>query len=378
MPLIYFDNAATTEPDINVVKKVTESINKYFNPSSHYIPAYEIRREIDNARETIANFLNVQPQEIYFTSGGTESDNWALRGNLAAWDHMITTKIEHKAIMNTCKYLETVGVEVTYLNVDEDGHIDLSELEGSIKANTKLISVMTVNNEIGAEQNIREISKIAKKYNVKFHTDAVQAFGKEDLDLSELNIDLLSASSHKINGLKGTGILYVKGGKIGNIIYGGGQESGLRPGTENVLGIIAMGEAVKLLDNKIIRKRLWDAYDLTSYMVELAEAERLFSFGRREGFAGYVISSDSPYIHNIVFPGLRGEQLVTLLNMNGICVSTGSACNSDSDEPSHVLTAIGLGENANSSIRVTFSHQNTKDEVKYFINVLKRIINDIK
>lgn len=374
-PFVYLDNAATTKPAQEVVDYVSDfMINDFFNPSSFYDGGEDVRNEIENARTIISNFIGAKPGEIYFTSGGTESDNWALKGFLNPGDHLITSKIEHKAILNTCKALEKGGIEVTYLDVDKDfGCIDPELLEQSIKPNTKLISIMTVNNEIGSVNDIKAIGMIAKKHNIVFHTDAVQAFGKYSIDVNKLNIDMMSASSHKIHGLKGTGFLYIRDGiNLRNLIDGGEQESYHRGGTENVIGILGLGKAVEILgDSKDIINKYAYVGHLGSQFIGLT-ADSLKEIA-------VMFKSRSPYIINIYFPGFRGETIARLLEANGVYVSTGSACNTHSGEPSHVLKAVGYSdEDADSSIRFSLSDYNTKEEIEYAAKIFNQVIKQLK
>ena len=383
-PLVYLDNAATTKPSEEVIDYIADFMNTYYyNPSASYEYGEYVRNEIEKIRGRVANFIGCKPNEIFFTSGGTESDNWALKGTLKQGDHLITSKIEHKAILNTCKTLEKNGIDVTYLNVDPDyGEIDIDELEAAIRPNTKLISIMMVNNEVGSIQDINKIGMIAKKHNIKFHTDAVQAFGKLCIDVNKYNIDMLSASSHKINGLKGTGFLYVKNGDISSFIDGGEQESHLRGGTENVIGILGLGKAVEILgQNREIVNRWNHVNYLYNHFINmmLHDDSNFISYGRNSDCKGFIIKNKTPYIINMCFPNLRGEMIVRLLDSNGICASTGSACNTHSDEPSHVLTAMGFTEDeANSSVRISLSHTNTIEEMEYLAKILKNIVYQLQ
>lgn len=361
----------------------------YFNPSSGYEHGEYVRNEIEKSRKIIADFIGAKQHEIFFTSGGTESDNWVLKGFLKKGDHLITSSIEHKAILNTCKELEEQGVEVTYLNVDHNsGEISISNLENSIKPNTKLISIMTINNEIGVLQNIGKIADVAKKYNIKFHTDAVQAFGKFAIDVNKYKIDMMSGSSHKINGLKGTGFLYIRDEYIDEmkpLICGGEQEFSKRGGTENVIGILGLGKAVEIIgDNRNIVDRWNHVNHLYDYFIEnlLDNNKNFVSYGKGNDYKryqGFVIKSNTPYVINMCFPDCRGETIVRLLDANGICVSTGSACNTHSNEPSHVLKAVGLTDDeANSSVRFSLSYSNTEEEMKYASKILKNVILQLK
>lgn len=373
-PMIYMDNAATTKPFADVVEAMIPYYkDSFYNPSANYDMAYDVNDILQDCRKTIANTIGCEANEIYFTSGGTESDNWALHCAQPG-QHIITSKIEHHAVLNTCKYLESIGVDVSYINVDEHGMIILEELEKSIKGNTSLISIMTANNEIGTIQPILDIAKIAFDYGIAFHTDAVQAYGHKELDVNELGIDMLSASAHKFNGPKGVGFLYVnKCIKLQPFILGGMQQGGMRAGTENVPGIVGMAKAADLscdLDN-IYHSAI--VAGLRDYMLSKIKAE----------IPNIIVNGDLhnrlPNNLNISFVGVRGEQLLSQLAMNGIYASTGSACNAFSPEPSHVLKAIGLSdEDASSSIRFTLSKENTIDEINYTVDVLKRSVEDLR
>ena len=380
-PIVYLDNAATTKPLPEVIEKATTIMENYYNPSAAYDLASYVKEEVEQARQYVANSINAQPNEIFFTSGGTEADNWALKATLKPGDHLITSSIEHKAILNTAKYLESIGVKVTYLPADRVGLVKLEDVKRAIRPNTKLISIMLINNEIGCASDFYGIGEIAKKHNILYHSDAVQAYGKYILNMSFMPFDMVSLSAHKINGLKGTGALYVRGGKIDSFIHGGGQESGLRSGTENVVGIAAMGRAAAELDKAEIHRR-WEnvSYLYNTLIDNIIHTDFLSYKEPVEGYSGYVLNPyTNPYIMSIIFPGLRGEQIARLLDANGICVSTGSACNAHSAESSHVLKAIGVSdENANSSIRVSLSHNNTPEEIEYFIKVLKQVITQLK
>ena len=371
-PLIYLDNAATTPMLPEVIDAMRPYfIDKFYNPSSHYEQSYEINDEIKKAKETIASTLNCLPEEIYFTSGGTESDNWALHFAKPG-EHIITSKIEHHAILNTCKYLETCGVEVTYLDVDSYGFVDPDDVVVAIKDNTVLISIMTANNEIGTIQSINKIGEISTHHNIVLHTDAVQAYGHLPIDVQKCGINMLSASGHKFHGPKGIGFLYIKNGiELPNLVYGGQQQFGRRSGTENVPSIIGMAKAAEIMHNMNNME--------TSYVKMLREYmkyEIINSIPNVKVNGSYHRLSNNL---NISFSGVRGEQLLTLLSMNGICASTGSACNSGSDAPSHVLKAIGLSdEEANSSIRFTLSEQTTKEEIDYTVDVLIRSVEQLR
>ncbi len=374
----YFDHAATTYTKEDVIKEMLPYFSiEYGNPSSIYSIGRKARRDVENARTRVAKAINANSKEIYFTSCGSESDNLAIKGvalaNKDKGNHIITSKIEHPAVLNTCKCLEEQGFEVTYINVDKDGIVNIKELEENIKPHTILISIMFANNEIGTIQPIEEIGKIAKKHNVLFHTDAVQAIGNVAIDVKKLNIDLLSMSGHKFYGPKGVGALYVKENvPFKKIQDGGHQEKNKRAGTENTAGIIGIGKAIELAtknldnyNNKLL--------ELREYYIEKIK-EKIPNI-KINGHRNTRLSGNA----NIAFEGINGEELLIYLDTKGICASTGSACSSGSTEPSHVLTAIGLNsEMANSSLRVTFGEENTKEDVDYLIDNLVEIINKLR
>ena len=377
-PMIYLDNAATTPVLPEIKDGIASYIENYGNPSSAYEFGQQSKTIIELARTQVANVLGCSPENIYFTSGGTEANNWAL---ISTFDklhrygnHIITSKIEHHSILNTCKYLERYrGAWVTYLDVDRDGIVDLDELESLITDDTILVSIMTANNEIGTIQPIMEINKIIKEVNpyIYFHTDAVQAFGH--IDLCSADFDMCSASAHKIGGLKGTGFIYIDDDiKIDSFIHGGGQERGMRASTENILGIYSLGYAAEYADTHMEESQKY-VRSLRDYFEGrvLGEIPDAFINGcKDERLAG---------TSNITFLGIRSEQLLRMLDTNGICVSAGSACNSSSTAPSHVLKAIGLSDDeANSSIRFTFGIQNTQEEIDYTVAVLKRTIEQLR
>lgn len=376
--IIYMDNAATTK----VYPEVFEEMKPYFleqygNPSSVYSFVNGVKKEVDKARFAIADFINAKPQEIYFTAGGSESDNWALKATAEAYKskgkHIITSKIEHHAILHTCEYLEREGYEVTYLDVDEYGIVDLQQLKDAIRPDTILISIMTANNEIGTIEPIKEIGAIAKEHGVLFHTDAVQAYGHIDIDVDEANIDMLSASGHKINGPKGIGFLYIRTGvKIGSFIHGGAQERKRRAGTHNVPGIVGIRKATEVAKEKIKTRSEYES-KLRDYCIDRVLAEIPYSRlnGDRE--------KRLPNNMNFCFQFIEGESMLILLDQKGICASSGSACTSGSLDPSHVLLAIGLPhERAHGSIRLTISEENTKEEIDYVIDNLKQIIERLR
>ena len=376
--MIYLDNAATTK----VNKKVLESMMPYFseiycNPSAAYSFATKGRIAIEEARNYAAKLIGASDMEIYFTSGGSESDNWAIKAVAESFSdkgkHIITTKIEHHAVLHTCEYLERHGFDITYLNVDSDGKVRLDELKKSIREDTILISVMTANNEIGTIQPVAEIGKIAHEKGILFQTDAVQAYGHIPINVDEMNIDLLSASGHKFNGPKGVGIMYIrKGVKIRSFIHGGSQERGRRAGTYNVPGIAGLGTAAKLaMEN--MAKRAEKEKELRDYFIDRISAEIPYTVlnGHRE--------DRLPNNINFCFRFVEGESVLIMLDQAGICASSGSACTSGAIDPSHVLRAIGLSdEMAHESLRLTLSYENTKEEIDTVVGELKRIVERLR
>lgn len=372
--LIYLDNAATTR----TAKEALDAMLPYFcesygNASSIYMLGAESKKAMIKAREIIAESLNTQPQDIYFTAGGSESDNWALIAAAEAYEskgkHIITSKIEHHAILHTCEYLEKRGFEITYIDVDENGVLKLEELKKAIRPDTILISVMFANNEIGTIQPIKEIGEIAKENQILFHTDAVQAYGHIPIDVEKYHIDMLSASGHKINGPKGIGFLYIrKGIKIRSFIHGGAQERSRRAGTENVPGIAGFGAAVKKAVASM-EERSEKETRLRDYLIERIEKE--IPYCRLNGDR----TRRLPNNVNFSFRFVEGESLLIMLDMKGICASSGSACTSGSLDPSHVLLAIGLPhEIAHGSLRLTLSEENTKEELDYVVENVKEIV----
>ena len=378
MKIRYFDNAATTKVKKEVMDKMFPYfIESYGNPSSLYTLGRTAKMGIEEARREVADLINCDKNEIYFTSGGTESDNTALKGimylNKNKGKHVITTKIEHHAILNSCKTLEENGFKVTYLNVDKDGIINLEELVNAITKDTVLISVMFANNEIGSVQPIQRIGEIAKEKGIIFHTDAVQACGNVKIDVKEMNIDMLSLSGHKIGAPKGIGALYVnKNIEFKNLIDGGHQEREKRAGTENVSGMIGLGEACKIakdnMENHVNRlTELRDFY--------FSEVKNQIQNIKINGSLDHRLPGNS----NISFKGVSGSELLMKLDERGICASAGSACSSGSSMPSHVLTAIGLtSEYAEGTLRVTFGDENTKEDVEYLVTSLADVIKEIR
>lgn len=376
--LIYLDNAATTKTSPEVVEAMLPYFTEHYgNPSSVYGFASANKEVITKQREIIANVLGAKDNEIYFTAGGTESDNWALTATAEAYaskgKHIITSKIEHHAILHTCDYLEKRGYEVTYLDVDENGLVDPADVEKAIRPDTILVSVMFANNEIGSIQPIAEIGKIAHEHGVLFHTDAVQAFAQVPINVDECNIDMLSASGHKLNGPKGIGFLYIrKGVKIRSFIHGGAQERKRRAGTENVPGIVGLGKAVELAAASM-KERAEKESALRDYLIGRIEEE--IPHCRLNGDR----KKRLPNNVNFSFRFVEGESLLIMLDMKGICASSGSACTSGSLDPSHVLLAIGLPhEIAHGSLRMTLGADTTKEDLDYVVDCLKEIVAHLR
>ena len=376
--MIYLDNAATTKTAPEVVDAMLPYFSEYYgNASTIYSLGAESKKAMDHARQTIADSLGAKPEEIYFTAGGSESDNWALKATAEAYaskgKHIITTKIEHHAILHTCEYLEKRGFEITYLNVDRDGLISLDELKAAIRPDTILVSVMFANNEIGTIEPIAEIGEIAKEHGVLFHTDAVQAYAQVPINVDEMHIDMLSASGHKLNGPKGIGFLYIrKGVKIRSFVHGGAQERSRRAGTENIPGIVGLGAAVeramRIMDTKT-RKEI----ELRDYLIGRLENEipHCWLNGHR--------TKRLPNNINFSFLFIEGESMLIMLDMKGICASSGSACTSGSLDPSHVLLAIGLKhEEAHGSLRLTLSEESTKEEMDIVAEEVKKIVQRLR
>lgn len=377
--IIYLDNAATTK----VRQEVVDAMLPYFteqygNPSSVYKFAGESKKAVDNARDIIAKSLNTNSQDIYFTAGGSESDNWALKATAEAYrskgKHIITSKIEHHAILHTCDYLEKEGYEITYIDVDENGIVKLDELEKAIREDTILISIMFANNEIGTIQPVKEIGAICRERKVLFHTDAVQAVGNVPIDVKEMNIDLLSLAGHKIYGPKGIGALYIrKGVRIDNLIHGGGQERARRAGTENIAAVVGLGKAIELATK-----------DIESHMERLSALRDKLIDGILEKVPYSYLNGPRgdkrlPGNVNVRFTYIEGESILLSLDFEGICASSGSACTSGSLDPSHVLLAIGLPhELAHGSLRLTLGDGSTEEDVDYVLEVLPGIIQRIR
>jgi cysteine desulfurase len=376
--LIYLDNAATTALKPEVLEEMMPYLREnYSNPSSIYSFAQEANRAVNNARSTIAEILGAKEREIYFTSGGSESDNWAIKGTAdllkEKGKHIITSKIEHHAVLHTCEYLERQGYEVTYLDVDENGIVPPESVEKAIRPDTILISIMFANNEIGTIEPIKEIGEIASRHGVLFHTDAVQAFGHVPVLVDELHIDMLSASAHKFHGPKGIGFLYLRdSAKLSALIHGGAQERSRRAGTHNVPGIVGMAAAARIAVEEM-EKNIQKEEEVRDYAIEriLKEVPYARLNGDRE--------NRLPNNINICFRFIEGESMLIMLDQKGICASSGSACTSGSLDPSHVLLAIGLPhEIAHGSLRLTLSAETTKEDMDYVIDHIKTTIERLR
>ncbi|MDY4671195.1 MAG: cysteine desulfurase NifS [Oliverpabstia sp.] len=376
--MIYMDNAATTKTAPEVVEAMLPYFSEYYgNPSSVYELAGVSKKAINEAREKISQVIGAKPNEIYFTAGGSEADNWAIKETYEAYkgkgNHIITTKVEHHAVLHTCQWLEKQGAKVTYLDVDENGIIRLEDLEKAITPETILISVMAANNEIGSLMPVKEIGMIAKEHGILFHTDAVQAFGQIPLDVEECHIDMLSSSAHKINGPKGIGCLYIrKGLKLRSFIHGGAQERKRRAGTENVPGIVGYGKAAELamttMEERTARER-----EIRDYMIEKIKKE--VPYCKLNGHPVLRLPNNV----NFSFQFIEGESLLIMLDMEGICASSGSACTSGSLDPSHVLLAIGLPhEIAHGSLRLTIGEETTKEDVDFVVGKIKGIVERLR
>ena len=375
---IYLDNAATTKTRPEVVEAMLPYFTEYYgNPSSVYESATPSKKAIAEARETIAKSLGAKTNEIYFTAGGSESDNWAIKATAEAYEskgkHIITSKIEHHAVLHTCEYLEKRGFEITYLDVDENGTVKLDELKKAIRPDTILISIMFANNEIGTIQPIKEIGEIAKEHGIIFHTDAVQAYAHVPINVDEYHIDMLSVSGHKFNGPKGIGFLYIRTGlKLRSFIHGGSQERKRRGGTENVPGIVGIGKAVEIAMANLAERTAYEV-ELRDYLIDrvLSEVPYVRLNGHR--------TNRLPNNANFAFQFIEGESLLIMLDMQGICGSSGSACTSGSLDPSHVLLAIGLPhEIAHGSLRLTLSEETTKEDIDFTVDEIKKIVEKLR
>ena len=376
--MIYLDNAATTRTAPEAVEAMLPYCSEFYgNASTVYEFGAKSKEAVSHARETIANAIGAKENEIYFTAGGSESDNWAIKAAAEAYQgkgkHIITSKIEHHAVLHTCQWLEQNGFEVTYLDVDEFGVVKLEELKKAIRPDTILISIMFANNEIGTIEPVAEIGKIAREHGVLFHTDAVQAFGQVPIDVDALNIDMLSSSGHKLNGPKGIGFLYIrKGVKIRSFVHGGAQERKRRAGTENVPGIVGFGKAVELAAANM-EERTRKERGLRDYLMDRVLKE--VPFTRVNGDR----TSRLPNNANFCFQFVEGESLLIMLDMKGICGSSGSACTSGSLDPSHVLLAIGLPhEIAHGSLRLTLGQDTTKEDIDYTVEAIKEIVGQLR
>lgn len=376
--MIYLDNAATTKTAPEVVEAMLPFFSEnYGNASSIYGLGRSSRKAVNEARTVIAESIGAKPEEIYFTAGGSESDNWALKATAETYEgkgkHIITTKIEHHAVLHTCEYLEKRGFEITYLEVDETGMVSVRELEKAIRPDTILISIMFANNEIGTIEPVEELGALAKSKGILFHTDAVQAYGQLPIDVDRLSIDLLSASAHKLNGPKGIGFLYVRNGvKLRPFVHGGAQERGRRAGTENVPAIAgfgaAAGRAMAAMEEKIRKET-----KLRDYLI--ARIEKEIPYCRLNGHR----TKRLPNNVNFSFQFIEGESMLIMLDMKGICASSGSACTSGSLDPSHVLLAIGLKhEEAHGSLRLTVSEENTIEEMEQVVEAVKEIVQRLR
>lgn len=376
--IIYLDNAATTRVYPEVLEAMTPFFTEHYgNPAAFYSFATPAQKAVHEARSLVADLIGAKHEEIYFTGGGSESDNWAIKATAEAYKkkgkHIITSAIEHHAVLHTCQWLEMQGYEVTYVNVDEDGVIKLDELEAAIRPDTILISVMAANNEIGTIQPLRDIGEIAHKHGVLFHTDAVQAFAHIPLNVDEMNIDMLSASGHKIHGPKGIGVMYIrKGVKILSFLHGGAQERRRRAGTHNVPGIVGMGKAVEIAAANM-EKQSKEIAKMRDYLIE--QVLEKIPHARLNGHKANRLPNNA----NFCFRFIEGEGMLILLDQAGICGSSGSACTSGSLDPSHVLLAIGLPhEIAHGSLRLTLSEETTKEDIDYTVDKLAEIIERLR
>ena len=376
--IIYLDNAATTQVSEAVLNEMLPFFRQtYSNPSAIYGFAEESKKAITKARTQAAELIGSKPEEIYFTGGGSESDNWALKAAFEAYagkgKHIITSKIEHHAILHTCEYLEKHGCEITYLDVDENGKISLDELRNAIRPDTILISIMTANNEIGTIEPIAEIGKIAHENGILFHTDAVQAYGHIPINVDEMHVDMLSASGHKFNGPKGVGILYIrKGVKIRSFIHGGAQERNRRAGTSNVPSIVGLGKAAQIAGENMA-ERVKQETEIRDHLIERVLSE--IPYTRLNGHP----TDRLPNNANFCFRFIEGESLLILLDQLGVCASSGSACTSGSLDPSHVLLALGLPhEIAHGSLRLTIDRENTEEQVDFILEKLPGLVQRLR
>lgn len=376
--LIYLDNAATTQVEPEVLDAMIPYFTEYYgNPSAIYTFAGKAKGAIEEARKILAEGIGAEPEEIFFTGGGSESDNWALKATAEAYaakgNHIITSRIEHHAILHTAEYLEKNGCEVTYLDVDENGFVSPEAVKAAIRPNTILISIMMANNEIGTVEPVREIGAIAKENGILFHTDAVQAFGHLPIDVREMNIDMLSASAHKLNGPKGVGFLYIRRGlKLRSFLHGGAQERQRRAGTHNVAGIVGMGNAAETAFREMEKRSAYET-ELRDYLIERVLSE--VPYTRLNGDRRKRLPGNASFC----FRFIEGESLLILLDQNGICASSGSACTSGALDPSHVLLAIGLPhEIAHGSLRISLSWKTTKEEIDFTVDKIREIVERLR
>lgn len=374
---VYADNAATTKIDERVLQEMMPYLTEYYgNASSIYSVGRDAKRALETAREKVAAALNAKPQEIYFTGGGSEADNWAIKGSMDVLKakgkkHIITTNFEHHAVLHTCQYLEKQGFEVTYLPVNDEGYVTAEQVADAIREDTGLVTIMYANNEIGTIQPISEIGAVCREKKVLFHTDAVQAVGNVVIDVAAQNIDMLSLSGHKIYGPKGVGVLYIKSGvRVENLLHGGAQERSRRAGTENLAGVVGLGKAIELACTEIEAKQE-KVGKLRDYLIENALK---IPFSRLNGGTNRLCGNA-----NFSFEAIEGEALLLMLDLNGICASSGSACTSGSLDPSHVLLAIGLPhEIAHGSLRVTINEHTTKEDIDYILEVLPGVVERLR
>ena len=374
---VYADNAATTNIDKRVLEEMMPYLTEHYgNASSIYSVGRDAKRALETAREKVAAALNAKPQEIYFTAGGSEADNWAIKGLMDVLKakgkkHIITTNFEHHAVLHTCQYLEKQGFEVTYLPVDTQGYVTAAQVADAIREDTGLVTIMYANNEIGTIQPIGEIGAVCREKKVVFHTDAVQAVGNVPIDVAAQNIDMLSLSGHKIHGPKGVGVLYVRSGiRLENLLHGGAQERAKRAGTENLAGVVGLGKAIELACQNIEEKQK-KVSELRDYLIENALK---IPFSRLNGGKNRLCGNV-----NLSFEAIEGEALLLMLDLNGICASSGSACTSGSLDPSHVLLAIGLPhEIAHGSLRISINENTTKEDVDYILEVLPGVVERLR
>lgn len=376
--MIYLDNAATTKTAPEVVEAMLPFFSEYYgNASSIYTLGAASKKALNQARRTLADCLGAKPEEIYFTAGGSEADNWALKAAAEAYKekgrHIITTRIEHHAVLHTCEYLEKQGYEVTYVGVDENGIVNLEELEAAIRPDTILLSVMYANNEVGTLQPIREIGEMTRQRGILFHTDAVQAFGQLPIQVDELHIDMLSASAHKVNGPKGVGCLYIRSGlKLRSFIHGGAQERSRRAGTENIPAIVGFGKAAERA-MRIMPEKIRKETELRDYLIQQIYGK--VSYCRLNGDPHRRLPGNV----NFSFAFIEGESLLIMLDMKGICASSGSACTSGALDPSHVLLAMGLShELSHGSLRLTLSEENTREEMDLVVEAIGEIVGKLR